>query len=299
MKRKILVVGGGYSAEREVSLRSSDSVIKAAKKAGFAVEFADPKVDKNYIDDITPHTIVFPMIHGIGGEDGRLQSILEDMGVPYLGCSSESSANCFDKWKTRQILEAAEIPMAAAELVTRKTYNKSRLANKPHVLKIVHGGSSLGTLVVNDPDSLSEVRVSEIFEMEQVAVIEELVKGVEVTVPILDQKALPAIEVQPPEGGFFDYINKYNGKTKELCPPPSLSNEQHSKAKHLAEQVHRLMKCRHLSRVDLIMRPDGSFVVLEINTIPGMTDQSLYPKSAMVAGINMPELIKTFVKLIG
>lgn len=295
---KILVVGGGHSAEREVSLRSSDAVIRAARKAGFHVEFADPKTDKNFIDDISSDTIVFPMIHGMGGEDGYLQSILEDMNVPYLGCDSESSANCFDKWKTRLILEEAEIPMAKAELVTRKTYKHSKLGKKPHVLKIVHGGSSIGTLVVQDPDAVSEVKISEIFDMEQVAVIEELVSGIEVTVPVLDQTALPAIEVHPPEGGFFDYINKYNGKTKELCPPPSLTEDQHSKSQRLAERVHKAMKCRHLSRVDMIMRPDGTFVVLEINTIPGMTDQSLYPKSAQVYGLSMPELIKKFAELI-
>lgn len=295
---KILIVGGGFSSEREVSLKSSDNVIKAAKKAGFKVEFADPKFDKNYVDDIDKDTVVFPMIHGVGGEDGYLQSMLEDLGIPYLGCDSESSANSFDKWKTRLILEKANIPMAKAELVTRKTYKKSSLSKKPHVLKIVHGGSSIGTLIVTDPDNVSEVKISEIFDMEQLVIIEEMINGVEITVPILDQTALPAIEIRPPEGGFFDYVNKYNGKTQELCPPPSLNDDQHKKAQELAEKTHKVMDCRHLSRVDLIMRPDSSFVVLEINTIPGMTEQSLYPKSAAVVGLSMPDLVKRFVRLI-
>src|SRR4029077_2788792 len=100
--------------------------------------------------------------------------------------------------------------------------------------------------------------------LENDAALEELVEGIEITIPILDQSALPAIEVRPPRGGEFDYENKYNGQSDELCPPPSLSEEQHGAAQKLAEEVHKLMECRHLSRVDTIMRPDGLFVVLEI-----------------------------------
>ena len=233
-----------------------------------------------------------------GGEDGELQAELEKRKLPFLGSGSESSKQCFDKWQTRLILQKNNIPVAVAVRVTKETYAGEQIAKRPYVLKILHGGSSIGTLVVRDPLKVTPAQLNEIFSLENDAVLEELVEGIEVTVPILDQTALPAIEVSPPDGGEFDYENKYNGQSAELCPPPSLSTEQHEAAQGLAEKVHAVMGCRHLSRVDTIMRPDGRFVVLEINTIPGLTGQSLYPKSAAVANLSMPELVTNFVGLV-
>lgn len=294
----ILVLGGGDSPEREVSLRSAKSVAEAARSAGFKVREADPKDDLAFLDNLSPQTIILPILHGKGGEDGELQAELEKRNLAFLGSGSEVSRNCFDKWQTRLILQKNDIPVAEGVRVKKETYASEKLAKNPHVLKIVHGGSSIGTLIVRDPSKLKSEQLDEIFGMENDVVLESLVEGIEITIPILDQSALPAIEVRPPEGGEFDYENKYNGQSTELCPPPSLSAEQHEKVQKLAEKVHKAMGCRHLSRVDTIMRPDGSFVVLEINTIPGMTGQSLYPKSAAVAGFDMPQLIKKFVNLV-
>lgn len=295
---KLIVLGGGDSPEREVSLRSAAAVAKAAKEAGFEVEEHDPADKLDFLDDSGKDVIVFPILHGEGGEDGTIQAELEKRGLSFLGSDSKSSHNCFDKWRTRQILTKAGIPMAEADLVGRETYEDHILAKEPHVLKILHGGSSIGTLVVRDPTRRDPRKVEEIFAMEENAVLEKLVDGVEITVPILDKSALPPIEVHPPTDGEFDYANKYNGKSQELCPPPSLDGEQIKRAQALAEKVHAAMGCRHLSRTDTIMRKDGSFVVLEINTMPGLTDQSLFPKSAKEAGISMPELVKRFVQII-
>lgn len=294
----ILVLGGGNSPERDVSLRSAKSVAEAARTAGFEVQEADPKDDLSFLDNLPPQTIVFPILHGKGGEDGELQAELERCNLPFLGAGSEVSKNCFDKWQTRLILQKHGIPMADAVRVTRESYATEDLAKEPHVIKILHGGSSIGTLIARDPSRITSQQLDEIFGMENDAVLEVLVEGIEITVPILDQSALPAIEVRPPEGGEFDYENKYNGQSAELCPPPSLSAELHEKAQRLAEKVHETMDCRHLSRVDTIMRVDGIFVVLEINTIPGLTDQSLYPKAAAVSGLSMPKLVKKFVELV-
>lgn len=294
----ILVLGGGNSPERDVSLRSAKSVAEAARAAGFNVLEADPKDGLGVLDKLAPQTIVMPILHGVGGEDGELQAELEKRKLPFLGSGSKVSQECFDKWQTRLILQKNDVPMAEAVRVTQESYASEVLAKKPHVLKILHGGSSIGTLIVRDTSKVTPEQLDEIFGMENDAVLESLVEGIEITVPILDQTALPAIEVRPPEGGEFDYANKYNGQSAELCPPPSLSKEQHEKAQRLAEKVHKTMECRHLSRVDTIMRPDGSFVVLEINTIPGLTDQSLYPKAAAVSGLSMPELVKKFVELV-
>lgn len=295
---RVLILGGGDSPEREVSLRSAGAVAAAAKTAGLEVLEIDPKYDLEKLNEVTKDTMVFPILHGANGEDGVIQKILEDKGFAYLGSDSEVSKKCFDKWQTRIVLESRDIPMPKAEKVNKTSYNNSPLARRPHVLKVLHGGSSIGTLIVRDTSKVDPKQLDEIFALEDEAVLEELIEGIEITVPILDQAALPALEVRPPEGGEFDYENKYNGKSAELCPPPSLSEEQHQKAQRLAEKVHQTMDCRHLSRVDTIMRPDSSFVVLEINTIPGLTDQSLYPKAAAVSGISMPQLTERFVQMV-
>src|SRR3989344_4278689 len=228
---KILVLGGGISPEREVSLRSAKAVAMAAFRAGFEVVKADPQDGLTILDKIEKNTIVFPILHGAGGEDGELQAELERRNLPFLGSGSEVSRNCFDKWQARLILQKSEIPMVEAVKVTKTSYATEELVKKPHVLKIVHGGSSIGSLIVRNPS-----------------------------------------------------------KTK--------TEKQHEKAQRLAEKVHQIMGCRHLSRVDTIMQPNGSFVVLEINTMPGLTDQSLYPKAAAVSGFSMSELVKEFVELV-
>jgi D-alanine-D-alanine ligase len=165
-------------------------------------------------------------------------------------------------------------------------------------LKVLRGGSSIGTLIVRDTATLKHEEVDKLFELDREAVLEELIEGVEVTIPILDKTALPAIEIRPPEGLEFDYENKYNGLTAEICPPESVSEELQQESQKLSEQVHKIMKCRHLSRVDIMIDQEGKLFVLEINTIPGLTDQSLYPKSAAVAGLSMPQLVKRFVELV-
>lgn len=294
----ILVLGGDNSQEREVSLRSAKAVADAARQAGFDVIEADPADGLDVLDNLPKNTIVLPILHGIGGEDGVIQAELEKRHLPYLGSDAKVSSACFDKWQTRQTLIAAGIKVPEAVRVNKDTYLEQSLFKKPHVLKIVHGGSSIGTLLVRDPKKVDQRRIDELFKLENDAVLEELVEGIEITVPILDQTALPPLEVRPPEGGEFDYENKYNGESAELCPPPSLNNEQIKSAQKTAEQVHKAMGCRHLSRVDTIMKAGGNFVTLEINTIPGLTDQSLFPKSAAVAGISMPALVTKFVDLI-
>ncbi len=298
MSQKVLVLGGGNSPEREVSLRSAKSVAEAARQADYDVTEADPADGLDILDQFNKDTVVLPILHGAGGEDGVLQAELESRKLPFLGASSESSKNCFDKWLTRELLVANEIPMAQAVRTNKLDYSGQELAKKPHVLKVLHGGSSIGTLVVRDPTKITNEQLDELFGLENDAVLEELIEGVEITVPILDECALMPLEIQPPDSGEFDYENKYNGATKELCPPPSLKNDQIVLAQKLAERVHSVTRCRHLSRVDIMMDKNGDMYVLEINTIPGLTDQSLYPKSAAQAGYSMPQLVTKFVEMV-
>jgi D-alanine-D-alanine ligase len=295
---KILVLGGGDSPEREVSQRSARSVADAAKTAGLAVNEADPSTETDVLDKLPKDTIVFPILHGKNGEDGVIQQELEKRQLPYLGSDSKSSASCFDKWLTRQQLEAAGVQMPKGTLVNKDTYYTQDISRGPHVLKVLKGGSSIGTLKVTDPDLLKNYQVDDIFKLENDAVIEELIEGTEITVSVLDQYTLPVIEIIPPPNEEFDYTNKYNGRTQELCPPKSISQGIQNEARLLAEKVHKVMKCRHLSRVDIMVDKNGGLYVLEINTMPGMTDQSLYPKSAAAAGMNMPQLVTKFVDMV-
>jgi D-alanine-D-alanine ligase len=296
---KIVVLGGGDSPEREVSLQSAKAVANAARAARLEVIEQDPKNGLDFFDVIDKNCVVLPILHGAGGEDGVIQKELENRKLAFLGSDSVSSANCFDKWKTRQILLSNDMPMPRGDLVTRSTYAKHPVSQMPHALKVLHGGSSIGTLIVQDPASLNAEKINELFKTEEFAVIEELIAGTEITVPILDQRALPVIEIIPPPNAEFDYENKYNGKSQELCPPKSVSEDLQQRAQKLAEQVHRAMNCRHLSRVDIMIDKSNQLYILEINTIPGMTEQSLYPKSAAVAGLSMPELVKFFVDMAG
>jgi D-alanine-D-alanine ligase len=295
---QILVLGGGSSDEREVSLRSAKAIADAVKQAGFSLKQADPADGLDILNSLEPGTIVFPILHGKGGEDGALQAELERLKIPFLGSGSSSAKDCFDKWQTRQELAKVNIPTASGVLVTKETFPGQELAKKPYVLKVVHGGSSIGTLIARDPGQVSEDQIDQVFKHDDHAVLEELVEGIELTVSILDGQALPVVEIIPPSGEEFDYQNRYNGRTSELCPPANLSEALQQQARAMAEKVHKTMNCRHLSRVDFIARADGSLVVLEINVIPGLTDQSLYPKSAAVAGISMPDLISKFVDAI-
>lgn len=293
---KVTVLGGGTSTERDVSKRSARAVADAGREAGFEIIELDPAVTPDFFEKI--EGIVLPILHGTGGEDGAIQSELEARGIPYLGSISTVSAICFDKVKTRQSLTAAGLPVARGDRVTKDTYNGHKLAKRPHVLKVARGGSSIGTYIVRDVKNIDADKIAAVFELDQQAVIEELANGVEITIPILDGEALPVFEVVPPEGQEFDYENKYNGKTKELCPPVSINAKICGKAQRLAEKVHAVLGARHLSRVDIIVRPDDSFVILELNTMPGMTEQSFYPQAAQKADLPMPKLVEQFIDLV-
>jgi D-alanine-D-alanine ligase len=127
--------------------------------------------------------------------------------------------------------------------------------------------------------------------------LEELIEGVEITVPVLGDKALPVVEIIPPVGGEFDYENKYNGATQELCPPPHVSAEKQKEAQSVAERIHKEVGARHISRTDLILDKNGKLWVLEINTMPGLSDQSLTPLAAKAAGMDMQQLVQKFLQM--
>lgn len=294
---KVVVLGGGDSTERDVSIRSAQAVTDALRNGGFEVIEIDPSHGLGQLQGMR-EVMVFPILHGTGGEDGQIQTELEKLGLPYLGTKSTESAICFDKNHTRRVLESAGLPIARGDVVTRETYASSELTEQPHVLKISRGGSSIGTYIVRDSKLVDQAQVDAVFGLGEEAVIEELVAGVEITVPVLGDQALPVIEIQPPVGKEFDYENKYNGATKEICPPVSIDTDTQHRAQELALQAHQTLGCRHLSRTDMIVRPSGQIVILETNTMPGMTAQSLLPLSAKQAGLDMVGLVTKFVTMV-
>lgn len=297
MDKKIIVLGGGESTEREVSLRSSAAVMRALQTEGFTSIMIDTAKNLSTLASYSPNDVyVLPILHGEGGEDGTIQFYLESRGYTYLGTDAMASTVTFDKSETRKVLKANGLPVADGETVTRHTYANSRFAQQPHVLKACNGGSSIGTIIVDTPPLNEPYSLNEVFDRCETAVIEELVMGTEITVSIFGDRALPVIEIIPPDGKRFDYTNKYNGSTQELCPPVSLSESLQHTVQTLAVDAHNALNCRHLSRVDMIVRDNGVIVILELNTMPGMTDQSLYPKAALVAGMSFPVLIRELIK---
>jgi D-alanine-D-alanine ligase len=290
----ILVLMGGTSSEREVSLRSGAAVADALRSKNYTVITGDPAQGVA----VPPGTdAVFLALHGAGGEDGQLQGILETAGVPYVGTDATASSLCFDKWRYRQAVAAEGIDVAEGVMVTADSFATASLASKPYVLKPADGGSSLDTFIVRDPAQADQRAIADSFTRHSRMLLEELIEGIEITVAVLGDTVLPSVEIIPPSDGEFDYENKYNGKTVELCPSPSLTAEQEQLAGEIALQCHTITGCRDLSRTDMMVTPEGRIVVLETNTLPGMTDQSLFPKAAAAAGIPFADLADRLVQM--
>jgi len=293
---KILVLLGGVSNEREVSLRSGRAVADALKASGHEVVEYDPQQGLEGLAQFVGKVdCVFPILHGKGGEDGTIQAELEKLGFKFLGSGSQVSQVCFDKNKFKEILNKLSILTPQSEIVTRISIGASPLLQRPYVLKPLNGGSSLDAFIIRDP--VNRAYDPRIFDHYQLLILEQLIEGTEITVPVLGDAALPVIEIIPPQGGEFDYANKYNGETQELCPPQHIDAAKQQEAQRLTEQIHKAVGARHLSRTDIIIDSEGKMWVLEINNIPGLTETSLYPKAAAVAGINMQQLVQKFLDL--
>lgn len=292
----IIVLAGGNSDERAVSLRSGAAVAVALKAKGHNVQTIDPadSVDSK-IADLRAADVVFPALHGQGGEDGVLQKFFEDNSIIYVGSDSQSSTLCFDKARYTKLLKDRGFLVPDTELVNIVQYAASSLAQEPYVLKPNDGGSSIDTFVVREPDNANQAAISDAFKRHDTMLLQQLVTGPEITVAVLNEKSLPVIEIIPPTDQEFDYENKYNGATQELCPPLNISREIQVKAQTISSEIHNLTSCRDMSRTDIIVGPNDELYVLETNTIPGLTDQSLLPKAAAAAGIGMPELCDILV----
>jgi len=298
-QQRILVLQGGPGSERAVSLRSAAQVVLVLREVGHRVTVADP-ADRDFaIEKLAqPYDVVVLMVHGQCGEDGVLQSKLEAMGKPFLGSGSAACALTYNKADYRSYMAASGVRMALGEVVSRQGFAKSRLRQAPYVLKPVDGGSSFDTVIVRDiahqPDG---DYFDAIFGRHGQMLLEQLIVGQEITVGVLGDRALPVILIEPPTDAEFDYENKYNGATREIVNPPQIALAIQKQAQALALRIHGLTGCRHVSRTDMIVTAEGELYVLETNTLPGMTAESLFPKAALAAGYDMRLLMECFVAM--
>jgi len=289
----IVVMLGGPSAEREVSLRSGAAVAAALRSLGNHVTELDPRTD---IWELPPGTdAVFLALHGTYGEDGTVQRQLDVLGVPYTGCNAEASRVAFDKVLTKQACVAAGVPTARFVVVNSAATPWPAGWHPPVVLKPVRQGSSVGLQFVDDvaqwPAALAAA-----LQFDSEVLVEEKIIGRETTVGILAGAALPLVEVRPKQG-VLDYHNKYTpGATEYFCPA-DFDAATTRKIQAAALGAFQAVGGRDYARVDVMVRANGEPVVLEVNTLPGMTATSLLPKAAAVIGLNYAQLCQRMVEL--
>lgn len=332
---KVVVLMGGESTEHQVSLRSGLTVTKNLAKTqwqpvpvivGRDGRFAFPKLetfDLNQVDSL-PYVelgaatskiaalepaCVFLALHGLYGEDGRFQALCDLMRLPYVGADVIGSAVAMDKWLAKAVYNTHNIPTPDAVLLALDDLDPDGLwqdrvideIGLPCVVKAPRQGSSLGVYIVRQQAKLSDA-VKEVFKLGDRVMIEAFCPGRELSVSVLEDpttgrpKALAPIEIVVKKREFFDYEAKYDAaETDEICPAPI--DEQQTKAvSRLAEAAHRALMLSGFSRSDFMLTASGELMTLETNTIPGLTDVSLFPKAAAVAGLSFPELVDGLVR---
>jgi len=289
----LTVMLGGPSAEREVSLRSGAAVAGALRRLGHQVTELDPR-DRSWA--LPPGTdLVVLALHGTYGEDGTVQRELEALGVPYTGCDPEASRIAFDKLLTKQRCLAARIPTPRHAVLEVASAPWPDGWQPPVVLKPLRQGSSVGLEFVDRQEDFPAALARSLAHDTKV-LLEERITGLETTVGILDEQALPVVEVVP-RTGAYDYTNKYTaGRTEYFCPA-RLSEETTARVQAAALGAYRAIGGRDCARVDVMVTADQQPSVLEVNTLPGMTELSLLPKAAAAAGLDFDSLCQRLVEL--
>ena len=306
LSKKILVVMGGTSTEAEVSRRTGAAIVKALLSRGFEVEPMElhPKTFSQEVQD-SNCAIVFNALHGKFGEDGLLQGTLDMLGIPYTGSGVLASALTIDKVATKKYLISANIPTARSVSFRRSDKNVAEEIEKkfslPVVVKAATQGSSIGVEIVETKDELQKA-VETSFKYDEEILVEEFIRGRELTVAVfgnyLTAKAMPIIEITT-TSGRYDYASKYTkGASKHICPA-ELSEELTAKIQSIAVDTFKACGCRGVARVDFMLDEQNQPYVLEVNTVPGMTETSLVPDAARAMGIDFPTLCEKILQLAG
>ncbi|GAB64006.1 MAG: D-alanine--D-alanine ligase [Candidatus Jettenia sp.] len=315
--KNIAVLMGGTSHEREISLRSGNAVAKALMDAGCNVFCIDVKDEKIQELDTREIDVAFIALHGCFGEDGGVQQLLESKGIPYTGSGINASKLAMDKLATKKCF--IEMGLKTPDYIAITEFQEMteieheiKKFGLPVILKPTRNGSSIGISIVRDGNNL-RINLEKAFEFGCELLIERYIEGREFTVGILDDKALPIIEIKPAME-FFNYDAKYkDGRTQYLIVEITSEGKDiagdapynlgylpsflYNRAQELALNAHRVLGCKGFSRVDILMDTEANFYLLEVNTIPGFTEKSLLPKAARAAGISFPSLCREIVNL--
>lgn len=292
----LAVLKGGPSSERDVSLATGAGVAKALRSLGAKVTEVD--VQDAEFEMPADADLAFIALHGTFGEDGQVQKILEDRGIAYTGEDVQGSRLAFDKILSKEKFETQNVTTPEWEILTAGQRPSLTL---PLVIKPPRQGSTVGVQIVKKLDEIDKA-MARAAEYDEELLVEKFVAGRELTIGILGDLALPILEIIP-KGGFYDFKNKYpflnpsaGGSAEHICPAP-IPEEQTRRIQDLALRAHRSLGLRVYSRVDIMLPEQGEPSVLELNTIPGMTEVSLLPDAARAAGIEYPELCARIIEL--
>ena len=305
-KNRILVLMGGFSEEREVSLRSGTAVLNALIKLGYEAKSLDLKFCA--VQDIVDYQpdLVFIALHGKDGEDGTVQGLLEILNLPYTGSGVASSAIGINKVLTKKMLTFEGIPTAPFTILKKSAFSSTpaeiqsltQNIGLPMVIKAATQGSSIGTYIVKEQkDILKSIEDAFVYDPE--VLVEKYIEGTEVTSTVVgndDTEVLPLIEITS-ANEFYDFESKYTPGMCNHIIPARVPEHIHDRIARLSQRVYKSIGCRGYARVDYIIDKDENPFVLEINTIPGMTEMSLVPDAARAAGTNFEDLVDKIVKL--
>jgi D-alanine--D-alanine ligase len=297
-QKKIAVVMGGPSAECEVSLNTGKAILRALQEKGYQAVGIELK-PRQFIEQLQEigADLVFNAIHGQYGEDGILQGALELLGIPYTGSGVMASAMAMDKGISKRLFLSAAIPTPHSRLYAKSDLKRdlpTEILSEfllPVVVKSAAQGSSIGVAIVDQDHRLADA-VTQAFQYSNHILVEEFIAGKEVTVPVWgnDQpQALPVIEIVP-HSGRYDYHSKYTKGATDYIVPAQLEQAVTNKVQQVALEAFKVLGCRGIARVDIMLDQQNNPYVLEVNTIPGMTATSLVPKSAAAAGIGFADL---------
>ena len=288
---KVAVLMGGSSAEREISLISGKAVLEALRARGVDAHAFDPSIHSIWDLRNAGFERAFNILHGRLGEDGTVQGALELLGVPYTGSGVMASALAMDKWRTKLVWQAAGIPTPRYCMLTPRSdwLQVIEVLGLPLIVKPAREGSSLGVSKVNTASEMG-CAFDLAYHLDPLVIAEEFVAGQELTAAILGDVVLPLVRIEAPEGKY-DYQNKYFTDVVRYHCPAGIRAAVEADIRVAALRSFEVLGCRGWGRADLILRPDGSFSLLEMNTLPGMTGHSLMPMAARAAGMCFEDLV--------
>jgi D-alanine-D-alanine ligase len=283
---------GGHSQEREISLKSGRAILKALLEKGYQAHPVEVGHDLAEVISREKIECAFVALHGRFGEDGTVQGLLEMMKVPYTGSGVLASALAIHKVMTKKIFLAEKIPTPSFEIISREVVERNHFNGVslplPLVVKPAREGSTIGISVVQSEEELLPA-LKKAGKYDEVILMETFMKGKEITVSILGDLPLPIIEIVP-KGGFYDYHAKYTKGETQYIIPARIPREKYLYAQEISLRVFRTLGCSGFARVDLMTDENEDPFVIDVNTIPGMTETSLFPKAAGYAGIPFEDL---------